>query len=449
VTAAGDTPHAELYEDERLRRLTPLCLALPEAVREVSGRHAGFKVRGRTFAWFLDDHHGDDMTTLVFKAPPGESEMLLASDPERFVRPAYVAHRGWVALRLDRGPIDWEEAWELVAESYRTVAPKRLAAAVDDIGRMLPRVLDPGIQARLDAMAAVAGPPAHEVPVAEARAAHEAESRELSGPGEDVAEVRDLRVPGPAGDIPVRAYRPQTEEERPGVVAYFHGGGWCIGSIDGFDPLCRALANASGSIVVSVDYRLAPEYPFPAGLEDACTAVRWLAEHAAGLGADPARLAVAGDSAGANLATVAARRMRDEGGPPVRFQALVYPATDAALDTASYRESGEGYGLTTASMRRWWDLYLAGADGLQPDCSPLRTRDLAGMPPAFILTADRDPLRDEGELYARALEAAGVPVSLRRYDGAIHGFFRWLAATELSRRAVGEVGAALAAALAR
>jgi len=309
-------------------------------------------------------------------------------------------------------------------------------------------VLHPQIQALLDQINAQPGPPAHEVPVAEARASHEAERARLSGPGEEVAEVRDIAVPGPAGDVPVRVYRPDTAEARPGVVAYFHGGGWCIGSVEGFDTLCRALANESRAIVASADYRLAPEHPFPAGLEDACAVVRWLGAHAAEVGGDPGRLAVAGDSAGANLATVAARRVRDEGGPLLCLQALVYPVTDAAGDTASYVESGEGYGLTAASMRRWWSLYLDGADGLQPDCSPLRARDLAGLPPAFVLTVDRDPLRDEGELYARALEAAGVPVTVRRYDDAIHGFFRWLAAAEPSRRAVGEVGAALAAALA-
>jgi acetyl esterase len=308
-------------------------------------------------------------------------------------------------------------------------------------------VLDPEIRAVLEEMAAAGGPPADQVAVAEARAAHEAESAAMSGPGEEVAEVRDIRVPGPGGDVPVRTYRPASAGREAGVVAYFHGGGWCMGSIASFDTLCRALANASGALVASVGYRLAPEHPFPAGIEDARAVVRWLGAHAGQLGGDQARLAVAGDSAGANLAAVTARRVRDEGGPVLRLQALVYPVTDAALNTPSYREFGERHGLTAASMRRWWNLYLDGADGLQPDCSPLRAADLAGLPPAFVLTSGYDVLRDEGEAYARALQQAGLPVTLRRYDGAIHGFFRWLARTQLSRRAVDEVGAALAAAL--
>jgi acetyl esterase len=225
-----------------------------------------------------------------------------------------------------------------------------------------------------------------------------------------------------------------------------HGGGWAVGSIESFDTVCRALANASGAIVASIGYRLAPEHPYPAGLEDALTVVRWLAANAGELGGDPGRLAVAGDSAGGNLATVVARRLRGE--LDLRMQALIYPATDAGLNTASYRDFGEGHGLTAASMRRYWNLYLDGADGMQPDTSPLRADDLDGMPPAFVLTADHDPLRDEGEAYAEALRGAGVEVELRRYAGAVHGFWRWLAAADLSRRAVAEVGAALRAALA-
>jgi acetyl esterase/lipase len=308
-------------------------------------------------------------------------------------------------------------------------------------------VLDPEIQSIVDVMEAAPGPPAHEIPVAQARAAHDLETEQMSGPGEEVAEVRDVAAPGPGGDIPIRVYRPEGDGALP-LVAYVHGGGWVIGSIDGFDPLCRALANASGAVVASIGYRLAPEHPFPAAADDVHAAVRWLHANAAALGADPGRLAVAGDSAGGNLATVTARRLRDEGGPPVRFQALIYPVTDSALNTPSYREKSQGFGLSAASMQRWWRLYLDGAEGGQPDTSPLRVDDLAGMPPAFILTVEDDVLRDEGEAYAHALERAGVPVTLRRYDGPVHGFFRWLARTELSRRAVGEVAAALRAGLA-
>ena len=312
-------------------------------------------------------------------------------------------------------------------------------------------MLDPEIQALLDAINAEPAPPPEQVSVAEARAAHAEESARLRGPGGPVADVRDLAVPGPGGDVTVRMYRPATAPagERPGVVAYFHGGGWCLGTLDSFDAACRALANAARAVVMSVDYRLAPEHPFPAAVEDARAVVRWLAAHAAELGADPERLAVAGDSAGGNLAAITARRLRDEGGPPLRFQALVYPALDGGLDTGSYRENAEGYGLTAASLRHTWALYLDGADALQPDASPLRADDLAGLPPAFVLTVDKDPLRDEGEAYARGLEAAGTPATLRRYDGAIHGFFRWQGASRLAREAVAEVGAALRDALAR
>jgi acetyl esterase len=308
-------------------------------------------------------------------------------------------------------------------------------------------VLDPEIQPIVDLMESAPGPPGHLVPIEQARANHDRETAVLSGPGEEVAEVRDIAVPGPGGAIPVRVFCPEGEGPLP-LVAYVHGGGWTMGSIEGFDPLCRALANASGAVMASIGYRLAPEHRFPAGLEDVRAAVLRLAEMAPSLGADPARMAIAGDSAGGNLATVTARRLRDEGGSPLRFQALVYPVCDSALDTDSYRTSREGFGLSALAMKRYWDLYLDGADGREPDASPLRADDLSGLPPAFVLTVRDDVLRDEGEAYARALESAGVPVTLRRYDGAVHGFFRWLAKSRLSRRAVAEVGGALREALA-
>jgi acetyl esterase len=319
-------------------------------------------------------------------------------------------------------------------------------------------VLDPEIQALVDAMNATPGPPAHLVPVEQSRATHDLETAELSGPGEEVAEVRDVSVPGPGGDIGVRVFRPAGDGPLP-LVAYLHGGGWVMGSLGGFDPLCRALANASGAVVASIDYRLAPEHPFPAAPDDALAAVRWLAEHAPELGADGSRMAIAGDSAGGNLAAVTARRLRDERReaeaasrdgkvPGLRLQALVYPVCDSALNTPSYRDFEARFGLTALSMKRFWELYLDGSDGRHPDASPLQADDLSGLPPAFVLTVRADVLRDEGEAYAHALEAAGVPVTLRRYDGAVHGFFRWLARSRLSRDAVAEVGGALRAALA-
>ena len=291
-------------------------------------------------------------------------------------------------------------------------------------------MLEAGIQKVLDGMNALEGPPAHEVPIEQARAGHEQETAHLSGPGEKVAEVRDSTVPGPGGEIPVRSYR--GIEDDGGVVAYFHGGGWAVGSIDSFDTVCRALANAARATVVSVGYRLAPEHPFPAALEDCVAVTAWLAEN-------HERVAVAGDSAGGNLALGVARRLRDR----IAAIALVYPVCDAGLNTPSYRDFKERYGLTAEGMQRYWNLYLDGADGLQPDASPLRADDLAGLAPIYVLTSEFDVLRDEGEALVAKLREAGVDVTHRRFDGTIHGFWRWLAATDATREAVGEVGAAL------
>jgi acetyl esterase len=314
-------------------------------------------------------------------------------------------------------------------------------------------VLDPEIRPIVELMEAAPGP-AHLVPVAEARAAHDRETAVVSGPGEAVGVVCDLEAPGSGGRIPVRLFRPLAERVgRAGggslpLVAYLHGGGWVVGTIDAFDPLCRALANASGALIASIGYRLAPEHPFPAAPDDARAAVRWLAANAAELGADPERIGIAGDSAGGNLAAVTARRLRDEGDSPLRFQALIYPVCDSALNTPSYRRNGSGFGLSAASMKRYWELYLDGADGRHPDASPLQAADLSRLPPAFVLTVRHDVLHDEGAAYARALEDAGVPVTHASYDGAVHGFFRWLAKSRLARQAVAETGAALRAGLA-
>ncbi len=268
-------------------------------------------------------------------------------------------------------------------------------------------------------MASEAGPPAHEVPVEQARAGHAAETEHLAGEGVAVARVRDDTV----ADVPVRLYEP---EDASGTVVYLHGGGWVLGNLDSVDAVCRALANESGTRVVSVDYRLAPEHPFPAGLQDALNVTR-------ALEAD----VVAGDSAGGNLAAVLARELREQ----LKLQLLIYPVTDAGVNTPSYAEFDGRYGLTAASMQRFWGLYLDGADGLQPAASPLRG-ELKGLPPAYVITASHDVLRDEGEAYASALEGAGVPVTLRRVEGAIHGFWRWQT-TAIARDAVREAAAAV------
>jgi acetyl esterase len=298
-------------------------------------------------------------------------------------------------------------------------------------------VLHPEIQAVLDEMNAVPGPPAHEVPVAEARAAHKAETEWLSGPAEPLADVRDAIVTGPGGDVLVRLFVP---ESAAGVVAYLHGGGWIMGTVESYAAPLSHLANASGATIAAVEYRLAPEHRFPAALEDSLAAVRWAATAFEG---QP--LAVAGDSAGGNLAAVCARRLRGE--LELWLQALIYPVTDSRLNTPSYREFSDFHGLSAASMRRFWNLYLDGVQGSDPDASPLRADDLAGVAPAYVLTAEEDVLRDEGEAYAAALREAGVPVELVRWPGTIHGFFRWLAATSVAREAVDAVAAALRRAL--
>ena len=243
-------------------------------------------------------------------------------------------------------------------------------------------MLTPEIQAVLDEMNAAPGPPAHEIPVDQARANHSAEAANLCGEGEPVAEVREMRV----GDVPVRTFRPEGEGPFP-IVVYLHGGGWMMGTLDSYDALLRALATASGAIVAGVDYRLAPEHRYPAALDDAIAAIRGIATIAGELGGDGDRIALAGDSAGGNLAAVAALRLRGE--LPVRYQALIYPVIDAVFDTPSYREFDTGHGLSRASMQRFWRLYLDGADPADPGASPLRG-DLAGVAPAFVLTAEED-----------------------------------------------------------
>jgi acetyl esterase len=305
-------------------------------------------------------------------------------------------------------------------------------------------VLDPKIEAVLAGMLAAPGPPAHEIPIAQVRVNHQMETAQLCGSGPELAAIRDVAIPGPGGNIPLRAYRPEGDGPLP-LVVWLHGGGWAVGSIETYDAPARALAAAAGAIVVSVDYRLAPEHRFPAAVEDSLAATRWVAANGASLGGDPARLAVAGDSAGGNLAAVVARRLRGE--IDLRMQGLIYPVCDGGVNTPSYGEFGERFGLTAALMRHYWELYLDGSDSSDPDASPLRDRELAGVAPAYVLTADHDVLRDEGEAYAAALERAGVPVTLRRWPGTIHGFFRWLAATDVAQEAVDDLGAALRDAL--
>ena len=242
------------------------------------------------------------------------------------------------------------------------------------------------------------------------------------GPGEPVADVRDVMAPGPGGEIPIRLYTPDGKGPF-GVLVFFHGGGWVVGNLETSDFYCRAVTNAARCIIASVNYRHAPEHKFPAAVDDAYAATLWIHEHAPEFNGDPARLAVGGSSAGGNLAPAVTMIARDRGRPPIVFQALNVPVTDHNLDSASYVKNGEGFGLTRAAMRWFWDHYLqSDADGAHPYASPLRAKDLRGLPPAFVQTAEYDPLRDEGEAYARRLVEAGVKVTLKRYDSMIHMF---------------------------
>ncbi len=237
-----------------------------------------------------------------------------------------------------------------------------------------------------------------------------------------VAEVFDRTIPGPGGDLPVRVFRPRAAERLP-VVVYFHGGGFVIGDLDTYDRGCRALAVGADAIVVSVDYRLAPEHPYPAAVDDADAARRWTAAHVAELGGDPKRMAVAGDSAGGTLAAVTAVHARDEA-HALRAHLLIYPGTQMRALTASRKEfAGAGYFLHEATMEFFEESYLNGASADDPDVSPLLTPDLTGLPPAHVVLPECDPLHDEGLAYAERLAAAGVSTVTAEYAGMFHGFF--------------------------
>ncbi|TQF74649.1 alpha/beta hydrolase [Rhodococcus spelaei] len=257
---------------------------------------------------------------------------------------------------------------------------------------------------------------------AQARDAIRARYRAPAEP-EPVARVEDRTIPGPASEIPVRIYRPAPEldSESSPVIVFAHGGGFVFCDLDTHDGICRAMANGVGAVVVSVDYRLAPESPWPAAPDDVYAAVEWAAAHAEELGADAERLVVAGDSAGGNLAAVVALMSRDRSGPSIAAQLLLYPVIAADFGTPSYRQFATGFYNTRAAMEWYWDQYAPVADRRHPYASPLQA-DLAGLAPAVVVTAGCDPLCSEGDAYADALAAHGVPVTHRRYDDAIHGF---------------------------
>jgi acetyl esterase len=276
--------------------------------------------------------------------------------------------------------------------------------------------------------------PLYEMSVAEAREADLAAIRAGRGAATPVSSITDLRIPGPGGSLDARLYRPGADGPYP-VLLYFFGGGWTLGNLETCDEVCRRLCRDAGVLVLSVAYRLAPEHPFPAAPHDCYAAARWAAAHAADHGGDPGRMAVAGDSAGGNLAAAVTLQARPHG-PSLACQVLVYPNTRYGADTPSMREFTDPGFFNRRSVLWYWGHYLARPeDGADPLASPLRADDLRGLPPALLITAGRDPLRDEAERYGRRLARAGVPVEQVRYDGVPHGFFTMTGTLDEARRA--------------
>ena len=301
--------------------------------------------------------------------------------------------------------------------------------------------LDPKVRELLDLRAEA--PPMGTVPVEAMRKSACSQMAELFRMGlvsTSVAAVEDRVIPGPDSDLPARVYTPEGRRPFP-LVVFFHGGGWVLGDLDTHDPICRALCAGAGCMVVSVGYRLAPEHRFPAAVGDALAATRWVAANAVEVGGDPAQIAVAGDSAGGNLATVTALRARDEGGPALRGQLLILPVVGYHTPpTPSYTENAEGYGMTREAMVWFWEQYLANeSQATHPHVVPLLAPDLRGLPPALVITAEYDVLRDEGERYGERLRAGGVPARLARYDGVNHRFAELIGILDQAGQALDEM----------
>jgi acetyl esterase len=312
---------------------------------------------------------------------------------------------------------------------------------------MLSPKLDPSVRRFLETVQVQGGPPLETYPPGEARRLAAEGLVPYEGEREEIASVENLRIPGPLGEIPIRIYTPKAPAPRPAMV-YMHGGGWVVCDLDTHDVVCRAIARRSGGVVIAVDYRLAPEHKFPAAVVDSYAALEWVAANAGQLGVDSARIAVGGDSAGGNLGAVLSLKSRDEQGPKIALQVLVYPVTDlSSFDTPSYHEFADGYHLTRPEMEWFRDCYLAAPeDGRNPLASPLLAPDLRGLPPALVLTAECDVLRDEGEAYGKRLEEAGVRVTCTRYPGMIHPFFSLPGAIPRAYDAIQQVADAVAAA---
>jgi acetyl esterase len=305
--------------------------------------------------------------------------------------------------------------------------------------------LDPQAKAVMDQVAALGFPAAHTVSPQQARANAQARPR-AAGP--EVARVENRTIPGPDSQLPVRIYTPSGTGPFPALV-WFHGGGWVVGDLESADATARHLMLGAGCVVVSVDYRLAPEAKFPGPAEDCYAATLWVAEYAAEINVSAINLAVGGDSAGGNLAAAVCLMAKDRGGPSLGMQLLVYPVTARDFQTGSYVDNAEGYNLTRDTMVWYWEQYLANdTDGTNAYAAPQQAQDLRGLPPAVVITAEYDPLRDEGEAYAHRLQAVGVPTTCTRYPGMIHGFFGMSAVVDKGKDAIAQASAALNAAFA-
>ena len=308
----------------------------------------------------------------------------------------------------------------------------------------MPVTLDPDAAAVFKAFQEAGRPPYETVSPPEAREFY-LQARFVSNPEPpELDQVQPLTIPSPAGPIPARIYTPRKLRKADGLapcLVFFHGGGWVIGDLDSHDVVCRKLADEGQLIVISIDYRLAPEHKFPAAVDDAVAATKWIADNAKGLGIDASRLSVGGDSAGGNLAAVVAISARDRNGPPLAGQVLIYPAIDFALTHPSHSEPETSLLLTHSVVRWFRDHYLNGAADVEDwRASPARVKTLTGLPPAYVLTAGADPLRDEGDEYARRLKQAGVAVTHRTFPGQFHGFFTMGKLLRQANVAASEIG---------
>jgi len=307
----------------------------------------------------------------------------------------------------------------------------------------MPVTLDPDAAAVFKAFQE-AGRPAYETLTAPQAREFYLAGRVVSNPEPpELKSVAPLSIPAPHGSIPARIYTPKTLRLAGGLapcLVFFHGGGWVIGDLDSHDVVCRKLADEGELIVISVDYRLAPEHKFPVAVDDAIASTKWIAENAKQLGVDASRLMVGGDSAGGNLAAVVSLAARDGNGPPIAGQVLIYPATDFSMKHPSHSEPETSILLTHSVIRWFCNHYLGGADIDDWRASPARARTLAGLPPAYVLTAGADPLRDEGDEYARRLKEAGVPVTYRHFAGQFHGFFTMGKLLQQANVAASEIG---------